>query len=249
MYLNQLEIAESFGVSEGVIEDWVRQEGMPHLNERGRLLFDRAQVADWAARRGLAARAGFLAPETGEPPQPVPLARLLRAGGIWRGVAAAEVPAVLAEVLRRMPGVTPAVGQLLAQRVRQPGGLTWAPVGHGFALPHLTTRVSPGPASGTLAVVFPVEAVAVGEPVPDGEPVRRLVFFVAPMARVHLDVLARLSRGIACGPWREVLRPEASDAEIFCAVERWEAEEAARARAASNPASARVTGSLPQAAG
>jgi PTS system nitrogen regulatory IIA component len=62
MYLNLLEIAESFGVSEGVIEDWVRQEGMPHLNERGRLLFDRAQVADWAARRGLAVRAGFFGP-------------------------------------------------------------------------------------------------------------------------------------------------------------------------------------------
>jgi PTS system nitrogen regulatory IIA component len=196
---------------------------MPHLTERRRLWFDRAQVADWAARRGLAVRAGFLAPETGESAQAAPLTRLLRAGGIWRDVAAAEVPAVLAEVLRRMPGITPAMGQLLAQRVRQPGGLTWAPVGHGFALPHLTTRVSPGPASGTLAVVFPAGAVAVGEPVPDDEPVRRLVFFVAPTARMHLDVLARLSRGIARGPLRAVLRPEVSDAEIFRAVEQWEA--------------------------
>src|SRR5512137_2079479 len=64
MYLNLIQIAESFGVSESVVEGWIRDEGLPHTPDRGRLLFDRAQVAQWAAARGLAAQAGFLAPET-----------------------------------------------------------------------------------------------------------------------------------------------------------------------------------------
>ena len=64
MYLNLIQIAESFGVSETVVEDWIRNEGLPHTPDRGRLLFDRVQVANWAAARGLGAKAGFLALET-----------------------------------------------------------------------------------------------------------------------------------------------------------------------------------------
>ena len=64
MFLNLIQLAESFGVSEKVVEGWIRDEGLPHTHDRGRLLFDRAQVAQWAATRGLAAQAGFLAPQT-----------------------------------------------------------------------------------------------------------------------------------------------------------------------------------------
>ena len=54
MYLNLVQLAESFGVSEKVVEGWIREEGLPHTPERRVLLFDRAQVAQWAATRGLA---------------------------------------------------------------------------------------------------------------------------------------------------------------------------------------------------
>src|ERR1035438_9518710 len=54
MYLNLIQIAESFGVSESVVEDWIRNEGLPHTPDRGRLLFDRVQVANWAAADMLA---------------------------------------------------------------------------------------------------------------------------------------------------------------------------------------------------
>src|ERR1022692_4177045 len=90
MYLNLIQIAESFGVSESVVEDWIRNEGLPHTPDRGRLLFDRVQVANWAAARGLAAKAGFLAPETPALAVAWRLETLMRAGGIWRGRAGAE---------------------------------------------------------------------------------------------------------------------------------------------------------------
>ena len=48
MYLNLIQIAESFGVSEQVITEWVRNEGMPHVHDRERILFERSQVMDWA---------------------------------------------------------------------------------------------------------------------------------------------------------------------------------------------------------
>jgi len=218
MYLNLIQIAESFGVSEKVVEDWIRREGLPHTPDRGRLLFDREQVANWAAARGLAAQAGFLAPEAPAFATGFRLAPLLRTGGIWRDVAATDLVEVLVKVVAALPGATPPVRQLLAQRLRAKGGVTMAPVGGGFALPHPSTRVALGRDSGTVALILLRDALNLTEPSPDAVPVTRLIFFIAPSPRAHLDLLGRLSRGLVRGPLRELIVREASDEKIFQAV-------------------------------
>ena len=129
MYLNLVELAESFGVSEKVLEDWIRDEGLPYVPDRGRLLFDRARVAHWAAAHGLTARAGFLAPENGAFTVGLALAPMLRTGGIWRDVAASGVTEVLERVIEGLSAAPQPVRALLRQRLRAQGGLNWAPVG------------------------------------------------------------------------------------------------------------------------
>lgn len=54
MYLNLVQIAESFGVSEQVVLEWVRKEGMPHVHDRDRILFEQAPVMAWAPAATLA---------------------------------------------------------------------------------------------------------------------------------------------------------------------------------------------------
>lgn len=218
MYLNLIQIAESFGVSEKVVEGWIRDEGLPHTPDRGRLLFDRAQVVQWAANRGLATQAGFLA-NTTTPAFATGwlLEPLLRAGRIWRDVAAADVPGVLERLVTALPGTTPPVRQLLVQRLRAPGGVTMAPVGGGFALPHPAARITLGRDSGTLALLLLRDALPDVEP-PDGVPITRMFFFIAPSPRAHLDLLARLSRALTRGPLRELIVKGASDTEIYLAA-------------------------------
>lgn len=218
MYLNLIQIAESFGVSEKVVEGWIRDEGLPHTPDRGRLLFDRAQVTQWAAERGLATQAGFLA-NTTTPAFATGwlLEPLLRAGRIWRDVPAANVPGVLEKVVAALPSTTPPVRQLLAQRLRAPGGVTMAPVGGGFALPHPAARITLGRDSGTLALLLLRDALPAVEP-PDGVPITRMFFFIAPSPRAHLDLLARLSRALMRGPLRELVLKGASDVEIYLAA-------------------------------
>ena len=218
MYLNVVQIAESFGVSEKVVEDWIRNEGLPHIPDRGRLLFDRALVADWATAHGLAAQAGFLAPATPAVAGGWRLEPLLRAGGIWRDVTPAQLTNVLGRVVAALPGVTPPVRQLLAQRLCAPGGVTTAPVGGGFALPHMSTRVALGRDSGTVALVLLNEPMTLPEPPPDDVPVTRLLFFIAPSPRAHLDLLGRLSRSLSRGVLRELIVQGAPDEEIFKVV-------------------------------
>jgi PTS system nitrogen regulatory IIA component len=218
MYLNLIQIAESFGVSEKVVEGWSRNEGLPHTPDRGRLLFDRAQVANWAAARGLAAQAGFLAPETPPVATSWRLETLLRAGGIWRDVASAAVPEVFRQIVTSLPGATAPIRALVSQRLQAPGGIAFAPVGAGFALPHPSMRVTLGRDSGVVAILLLRDGLTVDTPVPDQAPITRLIFFIAPSPRAHLDLLGRLSRILVRGPLRELLTRPATDAEIFHAV-------------------------------
>jgi nitrogen PTS system EIIA component len=218
MYLNLIQIAESLGVSEQVVEDWIRHEGLPHTPDRGRLLFDRTHVAEWAATRGLAARAGFLAEDRAALATGCRLEPLLRTGRIWREVPAAGVFAIFDQIVTALPGTPPPIRQLLAQRLRAKGGVTPAPVGGGFALPHLAARVALGRESGTVALLLLREAWTPADPTPDATPVTRLFFFIAPSPRAHLDVLGRICRLIAQGPVRDLVLRSAPDEDILRAV-------------------------------
>jgi PTS system nitrogen regulatory IIA component len=218
MYLNLIQIAESFGVSESVVEGWIRDEGLPHTVDRGRLIFDRAQVAQWAVARGLAAQAGFLAPESSVFATGCRLEPLLRAGGIWRDVATSEVADVFDRIVAGLPAATPPVRQMLAQRLRATGGVTWAPIGGGFALPHPSVRIALGRDSGTLALLLLRDVMQVPGNDRDGALITRLFFFIAPSPRAHLDLLGRLSRLLARGPLRDLLTKGAKDEEIFAAI-------------------------------
>ena len=215
MYLNLVELADSFGVSEKVVDDWIRDEGLPHVPDRGRLIFDRALVAHWAAAHGLTARAGFLAPENGAFTSGLALAPMLRTGGIWRDVPASSVIEVLERIIAALPGVPQAVRTLLGQRLRVKGGINWAPVGGGFALPHFSTRVTLGRDAGVVALLLLREALPLAPPPPDDVPVTRLYFFIPPSPRAHLDTLARLSRAVAQGPLLGLVEREAPDEELF----------------------------------
>ena len=43
MYLTLIQLAESLGVEPRVVEGWIRDEGLPSVTDRGRLLFDRTE--------------------------------------------------------------------------------------------------------------------------------------------------------------------------------------------------------------
>lgn len=215
MYLNLVELAESFGVSEKVVDDWIRDEGLPHVQDRGRLLFDRARVAHWAAGHGLTARAGFLAPENGAFTTGLELAPMLRTGGIWRDVPSAGAIEVLERMIASLSRIPKPVRALLAQRLRAKGGVNWAPIGGGFALPHFSTRVTLGRDAGVITLLLLRDALPLTESPADGIPVTRLFFFIPPSPRAHLDTLARLSRVIAHGSLRGLVEQAAPDEELL----------------------------------
>ena len=225
MYLNVIQLAESFGVAESAIEGWIRNEGLPGVQDRGRWLFDRAQVVAWAASRGLTAKAGFLAPAASSSNSGGRLERWLRTGGIWREVPPAGVRDLFARVVVTLPAMAPAVRQMLGLRVQAADGITWASVGQGLALPHLRSHVALGRDAGIVALVFLRDALpAAVESPPDDVPITRLFFFIAPSPRAHLELLAQLSTTLTRGGLKHLVLAGATDAEIFAAVAAAEKE-------------------------
>jgi PTS system nitrogen regulatory IIA component len=222
-YLTLVQIAESFGEDEGTIRSWVRKDGMPCIIDGDRWMFDRAEVVAWAAARGRLAKTGFLAPDQPRLNEPRRLASMLEAGGIWRDLEPARVIEVLGTVVSRLPGASEPVRGLLGQRLHATDGISWAPVGHGLALPHLRTPVALGHASGIMAVLFLRDVLTVAGLGPDGAPVRRLLFFVAPSPRAHLDLLGQLSAALLRGNLLRLLLDEAPDERIFAALDEIEA--------------------------
>jgi PTS system nitrogen regulatory IIA component len=223
MYLNLVQIAESFGVSEQVVIEWVRKEGMPHVHDRDRILFEQAQVMTWAARNGLAAHAGFLAPPEPSLASALDLAALLRRGGIRRDIAPANLGAVLADIVSSLPNLNPAACDMLTRRIGTPGGLTMAPTGAGFALPHLAKGVFLGESCALVALIL-LDAPWPGAETPDGMPVTRLLFFISPTPRLHVNMLGLLARSIAAGKLGRAIDEGADDAALLQALVEGSAE-------------------------
>ncbi len=222
MYLNLIQIAESLGVSEQVVTDWVRKEGMPHVHDRGRILFEQSQVMEWAASHGLAARTGFLSESA--PTQALSLPELLRRGGIWRDALPDDLPGIFGRIVANLPGLATPVRTMLAQRLGTPNGVTMAPVGNGFALPHPSMRVSLGEHSALVALILLAAPHAAIE-TPDGIPVTRLLFFISPTPRVHVTMLGLLARSIAAGIFQDI-QPAMDDAALFRQIEQgWAARQ------------------------
>ena len=108
---------------------------------------------------------------------------------------------------------------MLGQRLRANGGVTYAPVGGGYALPHPSARITLGRDSGAVALILLNEELPLPEPRVDDVPVTRLLFFIAPSPRAHLDIIGRLSRFISSGSLGNLLAEGATDEEIYQAVD------------------------------
>lgn len=198
MYLNLVQIAEAFNVTEQTIMHWARKEKMPHVLDRGRILFEDASVSNWALRRGLIASAGLLARRSPAGKAILDMESLLQRGGIWRQVAPIDVNTTFEQILKRLPDVAPAISHMLLERIQAPKGLTIAPVGNGFALPHPSTRIFLGEPRALVALIGLAEPWLEAK-VPDNIPVTRLLFFIASSPRRHVQMLSLLAQAITVG--------------------------------------------------
>ncbi len=84
-------------------------------------------------------------------------------------------------------------------------------------MPHLRVPVALGREGGVLALLLLREALE--QPSLDSVPITRLLFFIAPSPRAHLEWLGQLSTALLRGRLKSLLLAGAPDDEILAALD------------------------------
>lgn len=190
MDLSVREVARLLGVSEKTVHRWLREKSIPAHRLHDQSRFNRVELQEWAAARGLRLPPDLQGPA--EAPEGVAgLRGAVERGGIYFDVPG-TTPSQVLEAVTRLPGIPAAVNRaLLCELLVGREALTSTGIGGGIAIPHpRDPLVIPVPAPIVLVSFLeqPVDFRAL-----DGMPVRVLFTLLSPTVRAHLQLLSRLS--------------------------------------------------------
>jgi PTS system nitrogen regulatory IIA component len=219
MQLTVRDAARLLGVTEQVLERWVRRGELPAQLVDDRYRFNRIELLEWAAQRKMAVSAEILE-EPGLAARALPsLARMVRAGGIHRGLAGGGKDRLLREMIDRLPAPPGFDREFLFQMVRAREHLGSTALGNGIAIPHPREPIVLRVDQPVVALYLPDAPVEFG----DGPPVHTLCLLVSPSTRMHLHLLAAVATALRDPVVAAKLAARAPDAEILAEIERVEA--------------------------
>jgi PTS system nitrogen regulatory IIA component len=228
MQLTVRDAARLLGVSEQVLERWVRKGELPAQLVDDRYRFNRIELLEWAAQRKMPVSPEILE-EPGLTPRSLPaLSQALRAGGIHRGLSGKDRDGLLRQMVERLPAPAAVDREFLFQMIRAREHLGSTSLGNGIAIPHPREPIVLRVDRPAVAIYLPDRPVEFGDP--SGRPVHTLCLLVCPSTRLHLHLLAALAAALRDPAVAEKLAIRAPDAEILAEIERVEGA-AARQRA------------------
>jgi PTS system nitrogen regulatory IIA component len=190
MQLTLREAASYLGVSEAVARRWIGEKSLPvhHVNERYYL--NAIELWEWAVEQGVPVSRRLLDHARRSPDEVPPVSALLRAGGIFHDVEAANKAEVLREFVARLPLPAEQNREALLAVLEAREAMGSTGIGDGIAIPHVRNPI-------VLHVEAPFVTLcllrnAVDFDAIDGKPVHALFLVVSPTVPVHLRILGQL---------------------------------------------------------
>jgi PTS system nitrogen regulatory IIA component len=228
MQLTVRDAARLLGVSEQVLERWVRKGELPAQLVDDRYRFNRIELLEWAAQHKMPVSPEILEEPGLLPRQATPLAEAIRAGGIHRDLPASDKEGLLRAMVDRLPLGHGLDREFLFRMVLAREHLGSTALGNGIAIPHPREPIVLRVDRPAVAIFLPVTPVAFDAP--DDLPVHTLCLVVSPSTRAHLHVLAALASVLRDDQLERLLASRAKDEAILAAVERVEAAAARQRR-------------------
>jgi len=224
MQLTVRDAARILGVTEQVLERWVRKGELPAERVDDRYRFNRVELLEWAAQRKIQVSPELLEDPEMTPKGLPPLSEAVRAGGIHHGVKGGDAASILREAVDRLPAPPGLDREFLYQMLLARERLGSTALGNGIAIPHprepIVLRIE-RPAVAIFLLEKPVDFGA-----EDGQPVRVLCLLLSPSTRAHLHLLASIASALRDPALVAKLRAGAPAPEILAEVERVEREQA-----------------------
>lgn len=221
MQLTLREAAGYLGVSESDLRRWITDRGLPVHEVDERVYLNAMELWEWAVEHGVQASRRLLEHARRAPDPVPPMSELLRAGGIFHDIEAADKLSVLREFVVRLP-LPPEQNRdtlLSVLEAREAMGSTG--IGDGIAIPHVRNPIvlhvaQPFVTLGLLRHPVDFEAL-------DGRPVHALFMVVSPTVPVHLQILGQLGFLLRDETLRALLRDRSSADAILARIEMVEA--------------------------
>ena len=218
MQLTVRDAARLLGVTEQVLERWIRRGELPAQLVDDRYRLNRIELLEWAAQRKIPVSAEILE-EPGLMARALPtLSQAVRAGGIHRGLAGGDRDRLLRQMVERLPAPPGFDREFLFQMVRAREHLGSTSLGNGIAIPHPREPIVLRVDRPAVAIYFADPPVDFG----DGPPVHTLCLLVSPSTRLHLHLLAAVAAVLRDPAVAAQLAARAPDAEILAEIERVE---------------------------
>ncbi|SRR5579875_305428 len=220
MHLNIREVSRLLKVSEKRVNEWIRRGILRADAVNQQYQLHRSDLLELASSREIDVQAEIFALSEPDSTPASLMVDALRAGGIFRGLDRADKPAVLRAIVDTLtlpPKVDrEAVVQLLL--AREAMGST--AIGEGIAIPHVRRPILLSGIAASLSLYLLERPVDFGAP--DNKPVFAIFLIVSPTARMHLQLLSRLSFALHDSELRAALARRAPSAEIFAEFQRVE---------------------------
>lgn len=216
MKLSIRDAARFLGCDEETVYDWVKRGELPSIRISEQYRINSTDLLEWATARGLKLSADLVEESRADLPQ---LADALAAGGVHRYTGEATREAVLAAIVGALDvdaGERPLILDLVT--AREFIGSTG--IGEGIAIPHVRTPLIVHGAPGAMALWYlpePVDFLS-----PDGKGVDTVFFLVTASPRLHLQLLARLSRALHDDAFRKLVKARAPLDDVLAAARRSE---------------------------
>ena len=218
MQLTVRDAARLLGVTEQVLERWIRRGELPAQLVDDRYRLNRIELLEWAAQRKIPVSAEILE-EPGLMARALPtLSQAVRAGGIHRGLTGGDRDRLLRQMVERLPAPPGFDREFLFQMVRAREHLGSTSLGNGIAIPHPREPIVLRVDRPAVAIYFADPPVDFG----DGPPVHTLCLLVSPSTRLHLHLLAAVAAVLRDPAVAAQLAARAPDARILAEIERVE---------------------------
>lgn len=211
MHLSTRDVARIFNATEGSVEKWVSERNLPAVMVNRRLVFNRAEVLEWAEATGAAVSPNLAAPWNGHSGKPS-LVEALSAGGVHDGLEGSDKESALTAAVNLLDIPKTFDRRMLLEMIkaREASGSTG--IGHGIAIPHPNKPIVLNVDKSSLALFYlakPVDFKAL-----DGKPVGIMFLMISPTVNAHLHLLSRLASTISQQGVRDALDRKAGLAEM-----------------------------------
>jgi PTS system nitrogen regulatory IIA component len=216
MQLTVRQATRYLGVSEDTVHRWIKERGLPahRLNER--LHLNAIELWEWAMENGVPVSRDLLDRERQAPEAIPPLAAMLEAGGIHHDVPGQDKPAVLREIVARLPLPAEVERDFVVAVLEAREAMGSTGIGDGIAIPHVRNPILlqvDEPRVTLCLLRTPVDFDAI-----DGQPVHALFTVVSSTVPAHLKILARMGFALHDQGLRELLRSRAPAPAILARV-------------------------------